>query len=228
MKHMENTFNTYLDKYVITGSTPFNVFFADFAERERKARIERMNSLPIQIVPVEFSDRDRYKYNIDDRECSTYFNIVRKDSGEKLIDRTVFVTPMDNMTFIEKLNSNERFMIIRTVHIGKYTKDEKKEYKYLKGDYRYETRYAVLDKEKWEVIWESDKRFGDSPSIYTNVMYIDKEYTFLPTMESLYKVDSYSVFDRIETANHIILGNKYGDDTAVVIDKHTGGITKID
>ena len=193
-------------------------------EEEKNKEEEKIKSYPIQLKHVGFSEKDIRKYNIDTRY--RYFMIVGKDNGKPLIDR-MFIAQWNFNTeekILENLNSDCRYVMIEAIEIGKYTKEDKKKYKYLKGDFRLESHWAIVDKENWKIVYMNEEMFGNQPYLYNNVMYSKKTgYVYLPTMKPL--MDGSYVSNTLHTKNKIIIKKNYNDDHATIIDTNTGEIS---
>lgn len=225
-KNFEDQYATYLSLDSLENASQFILGrIREMDEQAMKERLERMQSYPIQLSKVEFSERDRRKYNIDDREADSVYRVVSRATGEDLLGVMLFVgSSIERVSeALKSLNAGGRYTKVTFLFPSKYTREDKKKYRYLKGDYRYERREAVLDREEMRLVWKAESQFVKSPCIHGNVMSMCGVYTYIPTMEKIFE-KSYGTI--IETECSIIIEKEWNK-SAVAIDKTTGKVYDI-
>ena len=197
-------------------------------EEFRMAREERLNNYPVQLTQVAFTDGMKKSFNIDRNSENSYFHITDKETGKKLCTEMIYVGGVfqSRESLLEELNDQDkpRYVKVRYAKEAKFTKADRKKYTYLTGNYRYDDCYAVLDRETMSLVWKSEERFGKSPSIHNNVMYVGSKYIYIPTMEEIFD-KSYGT--TINTKTKIIIQDKYNE-SAKVIDTVEGTVAIIE
>ena len=196
-------------------------------EKQKKTALEQeLASYPIQLIPFRLSEKDMKKYNI--RDCQQMQNWYFLKEGDA-ISLSAYRIP-EKVDFLRAINgkTDKKYVVVWKLVADKFTKEERKKYDYLTGNYRYNDYYCVIDIENLKEKWVSDKRFDDTPYIYNRVMSHKGKYIYLPTMETLYE-KSYSG-EVIHTKKHIIIAESRWDKdkSATMIDNETGEISMIE
>lgn len=202
-----------------------NCFSEEDRKKEYAKKIEQLKSLPYQIEFVEFTDKERKDYNIDSRYNGICYFVILKD-GKRVSDDMFYGSNWEKI--ITDLNKEDRYIQMSKAVVEKYTKEDRKKYKYLTGNKKYAHYTCIIDKETFKVVWIADSQFYNGyPKIYKNILAVDNKYYYMPTMEMVYE-KKWSTSNSVITDSYIIVEVGLSEHKqAIMIDKVSGKLTEI-